>query len=129
MVHFSLFMGRLVPQESGGRASRNQPYSMLSVTGDAVLLEFDTPSSSSTNLTAGAAALNAHASNGALASSSGVSNMGGNSGEGYGQGINLASSSAGFGHYVAASGSSGSINKQAQMHAGEYLHPDPDSVA
>lgn len=33
-----------MPQESGGRASRNQPYSLLSVTGDAVLLEFTSPS-------------------------------------------------------------------------------------
>jgi hypothetical protein len=31
---------RLVPQESGGRAARTQAYSMLSITGDAVLLEF-----------------------------------------------------------------------------------------
>lgn len=31
---------RVVPQESGGRASRNQPYNLLSVTGDAVFLEF-----------------------------------------------------------------------------------------
>lgn len=106
-----------MPQESGGRASRNQPYSMLSVTGDAVLLEFDTPSSSST------------ITGTALASNSGVSIVGGSSGEGYGQGINLASSLAGFGHYAGASGSSSSINKQAQMHAGEYMHPDPDSVA
>lgn len=112
-----------MPQESGGRASRNQPYSMLSVTGDAVLLEFDTPTSSST-ITG-----TAHASSGALASSSGVSIVGGNNGEGYGQGINLASSSAGFGHYVGASGSSSSINKPAQVPSGEYLHPDPDSVA
>ncbi len=36
-----------MPQESGGRATRNQPYSMLSVTGDAVLLEFDVPSTNS----------------------------------------------------------------------------------
>lgn len=106
-----------MPQESGGRASRNQPYSMLSVTGDAVLLEFDTPSSSST------------ITGTALASSSGVSIVGGSSGEGYGQGINLASSSAGFGHHVGASGSSSSINKPAQVPSGEYLHPDPDSVA
>ena len=114
-----------MPQESGGRASRNQPYSMLSVTGDAVLLEFDTPSSSSTYTGTGTA----HASSGALASNSGVSIVGGSSGEGYGQGINLASSSAGFGHYVGASGSSSSINKPAQVPSGEYLHPDPDSVA
>ena len=29
-----------MPQESGGRAARSQTYSMFSVTGDAVLLEF-----------------------------------------------------------------------------------------
>ncbi len=29
-----------MPQESGGRVARNQVYNMLSITGDAVLVEF-----------------------------------------------------------------------------------------
>jgi len=36
----ALLMHRVVPQESGGRLSRNQVYNMFSVTGDAVLLHF-----------------------------------------------------------------------------------------
>jgi hypothetical protein len=36
------FLCRVVPQESGGRASRNQPYTLLTVTGDAVLLDYAT---------------------------------------------------------------------------------------
>lgn len=125
-----------MPQESGGRATRNQPYSMLSVTGDAVLLEFDSPASSTNTTNAAAAALNAHASSGVLTlgSHSGMmghgSGVGGSMGEGYGQGINLASSSAGFGHYNATSGSSGSISKmQAQAYQAEHLQSDSDAVA
>lgn len=29
-----------MPQESGGRTARNQPYTLLSIAGDAVFLEF-----------------------------------------------------------------------------------------
>jgi hypothetical protein len=37
----ALLCHRLVPQESGGRVARNnQAYNMLSITGDAVLVEF-----------------------------------------------------------------------------------------
>lgn len=36
----ALLCHRLVPQEAGGRSSRNQGFTMFSVTGDAVLLEF-----------------------------------------------------------------------------------------
>lgn len=36
----ALLCHRVTPQEAGGKASRNQGYTMLSVTGDAVLLEF-----------------------------------------------------------------------------------------
>jgi hypothetical protein len=33
----------IVPQESGGRHQRNNTYSMISVVGDAVLVEYDQP--------------------------------------------------------------------------------------
>eukprot|EP01038_Epipyxis_sp_PR26KG_P009930 gene9930-13358_t len=36
----ALLCHRLIPQESGGRVSRNQVYNMLSVTGDAVLVDY-----------------------------------------------------------------------------------------
>ncbi len=36
----ALLCHRLVPQESGGRVARNQVYNMLSITGDAVLVDF-----------------------------------------------------------------------------------------
>ena len=36
----ALLCHRLVPQEAGGRSSRNQGFTMFSVSGDAVLLEF-----------------------------------------------------------------------------------------
>lgn len=39
----ALLCHNLVPQEAGGKASRNQGYTMFSVTGDAVLLEFFVP--------------------------------------------------------------------------------------
>lgn len=39
----ALLCHRLVPQEAGGKASRNQGYTMFSITGDAVLLEFFVP--------------------------------------------------------------------------------------
>ena len=49
----ALLCHRLVPQEAGGKASRNQGYTMFSVTGDAVLLEFYVPLHSSPTLVAG----------------------------------------------------------------------------
>jgi hypothetical protein len=64
-----LCMHRIVPQESGGRASRNQGYSMVSVTGDAVLLEFGTGSGL---LSASSSATDASISASALSSSVGV---------------------------------------------------------
>ena len=33
----------MVPQESGGRSYRNQTYIMISVAGDAVFVEYDSP--------------------------------------------------------------------------------------
>ena len=36
-----LTLHRVVPQESGGRSFRNQTYIMISVAGDAVLVDYD----------------------------------------------------------------------------------------
>lgn len=49
----ALLCHRLVPQEAGGKASRNQGYTMFSVTGDAVLLEFYVPLQTSPTLVVG----------------------------------------------------------------------------
>lgn len=84
----------MVPQESGGRAARNQPYSLLSVTGDAVLLEFTTPpatatassSSSSGNVdSSGAVATTAGASPAAAAGGLGPHDNNSSSGAGSNQ--------------------------------------------
>ena len=40
-IIFFLFFVRVIPQESGGRSYRNQTYVMMSVVGDAVLVEYD----------------------------------------------------------------------------------------
>ncbi|CAN0265311.1 unnamed protein product, partial [Hapterophycus canaliculatus] len=39
----ALLSYRLLPQESGGKIYKNQVYNMISVRGDAVVIEYDRP--------------------------------------------------------------------------------------
>ena len=86
---------------------------MLSVTGDAVLLEYDTPTAANV-ATMHSGASFAHSGSGTV----GAHTYSGGAGEGYGQGINLASSSAGY----------GASSKYLPVQHSEYAHySDPDS--
>jgi len=90
---------------------------MLSVTGDAVLLEYDSPAATTAAAIHGSTSF-AHSHSGAAGGGVHAHTYSGGAGEGYGQGINLASSSAGY----------GASSKYLPAQQTEYAHySDPDS--